>query len=168
MTNFGDFGPILMKLGREVWFILTNSILLSNTWIQEKYCQYGILSWTPILSIFLVVSHDSIYKRDFKRVGRQLVRNAFARRQAATWPGGEHVYIQTVSYDSIRGACFIDIFLRMDDGEISNKPERFFYRMLVNLAAKHKQHEAQDKLVQMLFDENNPEAAKKPPRNNKG
>lgn len=56
----------------------------------------------------------------------------------------------------------------MDDGEISNKPERFFYRMLVNLAAKHKQHEAQDKLVQMLFDENNPEAAKKPPRNNKG
>ena len=31
MTNFGNFGPILMKLGGGVYFILTNSILLSNT-----------------------------------------------------------------------------------------------------------------------------------------
>ena len=31
MTNFGNFGPILMKLGGEVYFILINSILLSNT-----------------------------------------------------------------------------------------------------------------------------------------
>ena len=31
MTNFGNFGPILIKIGGEVYFILTNSILLSNT-----------------------------------------------------------------------------------------------------------------------------------------
>ena len=31
MTNFGNFGPILIKICGEVYFILTNSILLSNT-----------------------------------------------------------------------------------------------------------------------------------------
>ena len=25
-------------------------------WAQEKYCQYGILSWTPILSRFFTVA----------------------------------------------------------------------------------------------------------------
>jgi len=59
--------------------------------------------------------------------------------------------------------------LTMDNGEVSKQPEKFFFRHLLNLARRHKQHDAEDKLNQMLFDEENPGlVTSKGPRSTKG
>ena len=55
----------------------------------------------------------------------------------------------------------------MDNGQLSKQPEKFFCRHLIELARKHRQHDAEDKLNQMVYDEENPTDVKGP-RNNKG
>ena len=70
MTNFGNSGPNLIKIGGEVYFILTNSILLSNMGTGKILSVRNSVVDPYTVQICMVLSYDLTSKIFLKNKNR--------------------------------------------------------------------------------------------------